>query len=86
MTSAVDSQLSIYLPVFSAVLCSDPPTVTNGNLMVDLNSYHYGDYVEYTCHLGYEMSGSSLLTCDESGLWDQNAPQCNRRYPVKCVI
>ena len=69
----------------TAVLCPNPPMVSNGNKMVDLDAYHYGDYMEYTCNLGYELSGVALLTCNESGLWDNNAPQCNRRYLVKCV-
>ncbi|XP_076460199.1 uncharacterized protein LOC143293161 [Babylonia areolata] len=64
------------------VKCPDPPVVEHGQLMVDRGSYHYGDYIEYRCGLGYQLSGSSLLACDTQGQWDKSPPRCD---PAVCL-
>ncbi|XP_076444633.1 uncharacterized protein LOC143282756 isoform X2 [Babylonia areolata] len=63
------------------VRCPDPEVVANGTLLVAQDSYHYGDCVEYTCMLGFQLSGASLLTCDKNGQWDKRAPNCE---PAMC--
>lgn len=64
------------------VRCPDSPIVQNGKKMVAKASYYYGDRVEYFCDLGFELSGYSLLTCTESGVWDRSPPQC---LAAKCL-
>ena len=64
--------------MFTAVRCPDPPVVENGYQLVDAGSYYYSDMVQYGCELGYELSGSALLTCDQQGHWDRSPPRCDR--------
>lgn len=37
-----------------------------------------GDTVTYQCFRGYELSGSTTLTCLDSGQWDGQKPSCTR--------
>ncbi|XP_021378486.1 sushi, von Willebrand factor type A, EGF and pentraxin domain-containing protein 1-like [Mizuhopecten yessoensis] len=57
--------------------CSDPPDVGNARLMSGRSIHRYGDKIEYFCDLGYEMSGSSILSCTSNGQWSFAFPTCN---------
>ncbi|XP_070186674.1 uncharacterized protein [Littorina saxatilis] len=58
------------------VKCPDPQVRSNASLMVKRNSYHFGDVVEYSCKLGFELSGFPLLTCNAQGEWNMSPPSC----------
>ncbi|XP_078585767.1 CUB and sushi domain-containing protein 1-like [Branchiostoma floridae x Branchiostoma japonicum] len=45
-------------------------------MTADGNSY--GDVVTFTCNNGYQMAGSSRLTCGSSGRWSSSPPTCNK--------
>ncbi|KAK3709547.1 hypothetical protein RRG08_019384 [Elysia crispata] len=65
--------------------CVQPPdiecpelsrTIPNGRLLSDQATYGAGDVVTYLCNLGYEMVGPATITCQSSGEWNNNPPQC----------
>ncbi|CAH1248686.1 CSMD3 [Branchiostoma lanceolatum] len=37
----------------------------------------YGDVVTFSCNTGYQLTGSSALTCQASGLWSGSSAVCN---------
>ena len=37
-----------------------------------------GDTCTYTCNTGYELTGSSVRTCQSDGSWSNGAPMCSR--------
>ncbi|KAL8561778.1 hypothetical protein ACOMHN_010712 [Nucella lapillus] len=64
------------------VKCPDPPVEPNTDLLVALNGYYYQDRAEYTCQLGFVMTGgNALLTCNNDSKWDPVTFQCS---PAKC--
>lgn len=38
--------------------------------------FTYGTILNFSCEVGYELSGSSILICTESRLWSDAYPQC----------
>ncbi|XP_069128593.1 receptor-type tyrosine-protein phosphatase epsilon-like [Argopecten irradians] len=38
--------------------------------------FFYGDTVSFSCPIGYEMKGPTVLTCGADSLWGQNLPEC----------
>merc|ERR1712038_703471 len=52
------------IPPHSSAL---PSVVTN---------YPIGTILTYTCDLGYNLTGSSVLICTGDGTWDLNPPIC----------
>ncbi|WAQ98671.1 SVEP1-like protein [Mya arenaria] len=53
------------------------PTITDG--MVTVSTDGLISSAEYACDVGHTMTGTSVLTCDTSGVWSGNSPSC-----VKC--
>ena len=58
------------------------PPPQYGSVNVTTLAVGIGDSVEYTCDSGYELEGTSILTCQEQdndtgGQWNTMAPQCN---------
>ncbi|MCA9532348.1 MAG: hypothetical protein KC593_01670 [Myxococcales bacterium] len=45
-------------------------TVTNGG------AGSFGDTVNFSCDMGYNINGSSALMCQSNGLWNGSAPTC----------
>lgn len=41
----------------------------------------YGHQVEVECDAGFQLNGSSILTCLEDGQWDDIVPIC---HPTGC--
>ena len=54
--------------------CGFPGVVEDGE--VHGLVYLVNDTVEITCHEGYYLEGSSILTCQADGLWSSDLPQC----------
>eukprot|EP00058_Branchiostoma_floridae_P004385 XP_002589873.1 hypothetical protein BRAFLDRAFT_235843 [Branchiostoma floridae] len=42
---------------------------------------NYQDVMTFTCNLGYEIVGSSSVTCQADATWSNNVPTCTR---VQC--
>ncbi|XP_023598845.1 CUB and sushi domain-containing protein 1-like [Trichechus manatus latirostris] len=66
-------------PVCKAVMCSQPPQVQHGK--VEGTDFHWGSSVSYSCADGYQLSHSSILSCEGHGVWKGEIPQC---LPVFC--
>nr|XP_048312083.1 CUB and sushi domain-containing protein 1 [Myodes glareolus] len=66
-------------PVCKAVLCSQPPLVSNGK--VEGSDFRWGASISYGCVDGYQLSHSAILSCEGHGVWKGEVPQC---LPVFC--
>ena len=66
-----------------AVDCPDlePP----GNGEVRLSGRLIGDSAMYECSDGFELIGSVIRTCLQTGVWSGNEPECSGKYePILC--
>ena len=50
--------------------------------MVDFSGTSVGDTATYTCDIGFELIGSSVLNCQDGGTWDNSPPACRRELPI----
>ncbi|XP_078583742.1 CUB and sushi domain-containing protein 3-like [Branchiostoma floridae x Branchiostoma japonicum] len=53
--------------------CPAPTSPTNGAVT---GTYLFGDTITFTCNTGYNMAGSSTLTCQSDLTWDGSPPTC----------
>ena len=66
---------------FPVITCLDPGTVPNSHRTGRVAyHYRYDTHVRYTCNTGYELQGSAVLRCEESGRWSAPLPTCQRKY------
>lgn len=54
--------------------CGNPGIPTNGKK--NSSSYQYGNSILFECDVGYTLQGSSVRTCQDSGLWTGTQPTC----------
>ncbi|KAI8515636.1 hypothetical protein Bbelb_064490 [Branchiostoma belcheri] len=73
LTCLSDGTWNGNLPTCTAVQCPLLSPPLNG-FMTGSNSY--GDVVNFTCEPGYNLVGTSSLTCLSDGTWDGNLPTC----------
>ncbi|XP_006167236.1 complement factor H-related protein 5-like, partial [Tupaia chinensis] len=52
----------------------DPPSIPNGVVPHQLETYQFGDEVAYTCSEGYGTNGPAFTKC-LGGMWS-NSPKC----------
>jgi hypothetical protein len=52
-----------------------------GNGSTSVSTTTYGSTADYTCNLGYGLSGTSPRTCQADGTWSGTAPTCS---PADC--
>uniref|UniRef100_A0ACB8EVI8 Seizure protein 6 n=1 Tax=Sphaerodactylus townsendi TaxID=933632 RepID=A0ACB8EVI8_9SAUR len=64
------------------VNCADPGEISNGKRSVSDRRFSIGSHVQYFCHEGYIVEGSSTLTCYNR---DTGTPKWSDRVP-KCVL
>ncbi|CAK8684025.1 unnamed protein product [Clavelina lepadiformis] len=69
-------------------ICEEIPTCEVPTFNPQLGSfdpvqdiYNVNDFVTFTCFEGYFLEGSSLLTCEDGGVWSTRFPICK---PVSC--
>ena len=55
-------------------ICPDLSDPAHGVVLVDGESV--GDNTIFTCDSGYELVGSSVLTCRSDGSWSDEPPVC----------
>ncbi|XP_065189195.1 sushi, von Willebrand factor type A, EGF and pentraxin domain-containing protein 1-like isoform X2 [Sycon ciliatum] len=60
----------------SASDCGAIQAPANG--MFFTNGTTYGSMASFTCNIGYNLTGSSSITCYESGVWSASFPSCDR--------
>ncbi|KAL4624103.1 CUB and sushi domain-containing protein 1-like [Arapaima gigas] len=66
-------------PVCRAISCGPPPSIPNGHVVG--SEFRWGMRVSYACSEGYRLSFPAVLTCQGSGEWSGETPQC---FPVFC--
>jgi len=69
-------------PTCTPNTCVEPEEITNGNYIV--TEYTVGSNVQYVCDSGYEITGSSVLTCTEDGTWSDVPPTCTEVACTSC--
>uniref|UniRef100_A0A8D0GUQ7 Seizure related 6 homolog like 2 n=1 Tax=Sphenodon punctatus TaxID=8508 RepID=A0A8D0GUQ7_SPHPU len=65
------------------VNCADPGEISNGKRSVSDRRFPIGAHVQYFCHEGYVVEGSSTLTCynRDTGTpkWSDRVPKCGHQ-------
>ena len=57
--------------------CGAPDTVPNSN-QIGPSTFLFGDSLSYTCHLGYEHTGTATTrTCQANGTWSTDIIECS---------
>ena len=68
-------------------LCPDPTAPVNGAVTTTGNSALSGDTANYTCDDGFELSGTPVANCTQTGednaTFEPIAPICNRKFENK---
>ncbi|XP_071750645.1 complement receptor type 2 [Centroberyx gerrardi] len=65
-------------PECKEMICP-PPNVSNASWMWKSTPYQYRDIVSFECGWGYEMVGTSSVTCGANGEWIPALPKCISR-------
>ena len=60
--------------------CRDPGTPFHGTRHG--SDFSYGRTVEFSCDLGYSLTGSKRRTCLHGGSWSGSKATCTRKYRV----
>ncbi|XP_066289116.1 P-selectin-like [Branchiostoma lanceolatum] len=82
VTCQADGAWSESLPTCQAVQCATPMAPENGALSPEgADSFDYKDEVTFSCNPGYDLEGSSSVTCQADNEWSGPIPTCK---PVKC--
>ena len=61
-------------------------------LRVNSCDNHYGSKCNFSCAIGYQLNGSSTVTCVASGnkppgFWDNPVPSCQGRFTkAECIF
>ncbi|XP_057678383.1 sushi domain-containing protein 6 [Corythoichthys intestinalis] len=62
--------------------CAQPPSVQNGNLLnqteANRDSFPVGAVLTYGCESGFTANGPASITCENSGSWSSQPPNCIR--------
>ncbi|XP_016400283.1 CUB and sushi domain-containing protein 1-like, partial [Sinocyclocheilus rhinocerous] len=66
-------------PVCKAIVCGAPPSIPNGQVVG--SDFQWGSSISYSCNQGYQLSLPTILTCQGTGNWSGERPQC---FPVFC--
>uniref|UniRef100_H3CV01 CUB and Sushi multiple domains 2 n=1 Tax=Tetraodon nigroviridis TaxID=99883 RepID=H3CV01_TETNG len=66
-------------PLCKAIVCGPPLSIPNGQVVG--TEFTWGSSISYSCNQGYQLSLPTVLTCQGSGNWSGEKPQC---FPVFC--
>ena len=70
---------NVTLPNCTLVNCGDPGIPADGTRSGD--NFYYNSTVTYSCNTGYNLTGTTTLTCLSNGTWSASMPTCP---PVNC--
>uniref|UniRef100_A0A9J8B4T2 CUB and Sushi multiple domains 2 n=1 Tax=Cyprinus carpio carpio TaxID=630221 RepID=A0A9J8B4T2_CYPCA len=56
-----------------------PPSIPNGQVVG--SDFQWGSSISYSCNQGYQLSLPTVLTCQGTGNWSGERPQCCKFYP-----
>ncbi|XP_078580864.1 uncharacterized protein LOC144864548 [Branchiostoma floridae x Branchiostoma japonicum] len=73
LSCQADATWSETVPSCRLVQCPALTAPANGDMV---GSNFYGDEVQFSCMEGYEIFGTSTITCLEDGQWSRSAPIC----------
>ena len=83
--------LSVYIYVIIWLLivvinCGVPglPVINSYGLNLTYTNVTYGSTVIYSCINGYNLVGNPNQTCNASGKWNDNPPQCHIGQLCQC--
>ena len=65
---------SAAIPSCVFIDCGEPTDVPHGHVQYNLTTYK--SQANYSCHIGYDLVGESLLTCADNFSWTPQAPKC----------
>lgn len=51
-----------------------------------IQTYKVGALAKYRCERGYKIVGEALITCEESGAWGGNVPECVCKFKMMQLI
>ena len=69
--------LNIYYFFLSEIQCPEDLGIKDGNLTYEVSSTAIGTTVTFSCPDNMNMTGGQPnITCNSSGLWDGDIPQC----------
>ncbi|XP_019617399.1 PREDICTED: E-selectin-like [Branchiostoma belcheri] len=80
-TTASTTLQTTFIPTTILAECPVLTVPTNGSLS-PVGSNTYQDVVTFSCDQGYELDGSTSVTCQVDGTWSGNIPHCNA---VQCA-
>ncbi|XP_053321831.1 sushi, von Willebrand factor type A, EGF and pentraxin domain-containing protein 1 [Spea bombifrons] len=60
-------------PYCKEITCEPPQAIENG--FVEGADYRFGAMIMYSCMPGFQLTGSAMQTCEESG-WSSSTPVC----------
>ncbi|XP_061758951.1 C4b-binding protein alpha chain-like isoform X2 [Nerophis ophidion] len=73
------------LPYCEVVVCQPPPQLANGSFNPELESYKYGQLLQYSCKKDYTLNGSKIVECSHNSKFKPDPPNCvkvNCREPI----
>ena len=73
---------SVGSPACQIVQCSVPHDVAHGAVEYSRRQLEFGTEIRYSCHLGYEITGSRTRVCGEED-WEGPEPEC---VQVRCDV
>ncbi|XP_071546933.1 sushi, von Willebrand factor type A, EGF and pentraxin domain-containing protein 1-like isoform X1 [Panulirus ornatus] len=76
-----DGSWSNYATSCLQITCPEPQQFEFGRIVMEDESGVFGASLVYQCNVGYILSGTANRTCDISGVWKGDTPQCQ---PVTC--
>ena len=68
-------------PVCVRIECPSPRNISNGEILMDSFPPKYKDKVMYSCNEGFELNGTTEISCTSDGTWSENPPVCHK---IKC--
>lgn len=61
--------------------CVDIPTIPRFGIALPLQqNYSCGQKIEFVCHRGYKLTGSSSTVCQSDGKFSSSSPECQGKY------
>ncbi|XP_078598028.1 sushi, von Willebrand factor type A, EGF and pentraxin domain-containing protein 1-like [Branchiostoma floridae x Branchiostoma japonicum] len=73
LTCQADTTWDGTSPTCTIGQCPAPTSPTNGGVT---GTYSFGDTITFTCNTGYNMAGSSTLTCQSDLTWNGSPSTC----------
>ena len=64
--------------IYIVVNCGPLANPANGQVSHTAGTT-YGQRATYSCNTGYHLGGSSIRTCQATGMWSESAPTCQGR-------